>query len=1130
MITVDTLEISNVHVGAEPVSAVYWGVHKVWPGGYGEVAAELSGAGVLSATAIPSAAAEASLSGHGVLSAVDFARERVPALLVGAGELSGLAFSEFSVPADLTGDGALSATAFPRKLVSAQLDGQGQLSASALALDTSLSPQFGTEGSLSVIIESTVINPEGETRIIILENDTVYDKQVPDYLVACYVTLIGGGASGGNGTNNAFASGGGGGGGGGRIDRVSIDPSLLGTTYSLVTGNGGGWRNILAASGVAGLASTFTSGGIALSAGGGEGGGGAATGIVPGGAGGTCSATGIAVTSYTGGPGCASNPSTPAGASAQATFNNQGSGGGSGWSRNTPATKGGSSLYVAGGELEQITVLSAGLGNGGAGAAGATENYTLWTPETDDISSGGLYGGGGGGGCSTGLFGRPSAGSLGAQGYAKLELERFVPADVAEPVSLENTSVVNAPVPNCSGMYVTLIGAGGAGGTALSIYSPYWCYPGGGGGGGGRITRVWIPIDQLGPTYTITRGVGVAGAAGGDSSFTSGSVTLVARGGAKGGNGGQNTNGTAGPGGSYTISGITATGYNGAQGGTGYTGASGSPGTASANAGAGGGGGGIIGHDDTSGDSYCAGAAGGNSTASIPVVNGGATAPAGSAAQGNPGGNQHPQLGGGAGGGGGASGGGAGRAGGRGGNYGGGSGGGSGSRGAVAASTPGGDGYTLVEYTPIVPVKQPITFVGSGQLILSEFVASTHIARPQFNGVGQLDAAILQGARGDFTAEGTLDVHIEIVQRFGINVTFSAEGALGAGAMTAAHAPQLTAYTTATTYTVPDWCDAYDGIALGGGGGGEGGGVGYTAGCGGERGAWAERTILRGRDIAMTNRTGTTAIGGGGSSGGAGGQGGTSTVTPTGVGSLAVSATGGVGGQARKSYSQGNAGHGATALNWVNEFGATVSIPGSNDTGTVGSNSNGSAANAPGGGGGGGGGGLVTNLGNGAAGAAGRCWVNCYQTQPRPTILIPTTTYAQSSVYEENVGATWATMNNFNADGAKGGTGTEDGDQWIMADTNRYGTITHIVLGYDYLHTLDGGWGPEHTEGCAVYGCNDGGVDWPTSWTPITTTPTLASTGVQNGLVGIPINAAYRWILISSPGYLCLTEFEVWRS
>jgi hypothetical protein len=121
-----------------------------------------------------------------------------------------------------------------------------------------------------------------------------------------------------------------------------------------------------------------------------------------------------------------------------------------------------------------------------------------------------------------------------------------------------------------------------------------WNVPGGsGGGGGGRVNRIWIPVENLGPTYSTSFGRGgLAGRAGGDSLFTSGQVALAARGGKPGViSGAYGARVAGGAGGSFSTGIMNGTGVNGSAGGGSYM-QGGSPGAANTgDAGPGGGGG-----------------------------------------------------------------------------------------------------------------------------------------------------------------------------------------------------------------------------------------------------------------------------------------------------------------------------------------------------------------------------------------------------------------------------------------------------------------------------------------------------------------------------------------------------------
>lgn len=289
------------------------------------------------------------------------------------------------------------------------------------------------------------------------------------------------------------------------------------------------------------------------------------------------------------------------------------------------------------------------------------------------------------------------------------------------PFTVENTNVSNDPVPGgtCVGCWVTLDGGGGGGGSGRRSSSTT-VFKGGGGGGGGaaRFPRFFIAIADLGSTYSLTRGAsgpgapgptvsntdGSAGTAGGNSVFTSGSVTVTAQGGAAGGGGTVSTTGTGGAAGSASSSGLSPapTGFNGTAGGNG---ASSSTATAPPNNTAGGaaGGGGSAGQN-ASGTGGVA-AKGGDTTTGT-----GGAAGTGS----NPGNDGPDQTAGNPG----PGGGGAARnvvSVGDGGDYGGGGAGGTTATSGTTNAGDGGVGYTKVEWTDVVP--HPVTFdaVGGGR-------------------------------------------------------------------------------------------------------------------------------------------------------------------------------------------------------------------------------------------------------------------------------------------------------------------------------------------------------------------------------------------------------------------------------
>lgn len=263
------------------------------------------------------------------------------------------------------------------------------------------------------------------------------------------------------------------------------------------------------------------------------------------------------------------------------------------------------------------------------------------------------------------------------------------------PYTEYNTNRTNEPVPDGAvGCLVTLHGGGAAGGMGGNQFQ----YGGSGGGGGAKI-KVFILIADLGPTYSVTRGLGgVAGAsptAGGASTFSSGTRSLSA-GGGQPGSSGANPNPPGGAGGTPSTTNVTgADTAAGKAGGAGYL-TNAFPGESDLynNAGAGGGGGTVA------NNTYPGGTGGDSKTRSggVGQIAGPGAAPT-DAAAGN----------GGAGGAGGSSS----YAGGDGGLYGGG-GGGAGHNGTYGGD--GGDGGTVVEWVDEVPLPE-LRYVGGAQVL-----------------------------------------------------------------------------------------------------------------------------------------------------------------------------------------------------------------------------------------------------------------------------------------------------------------------------------------------------------------------------------------------------------------------------
>ena len=156
------------------------------------------------------------------------------------------------------------------------------------------------------------------------------------------------------------------------------------------------------------------------------------------------------------------------------------------------------------------------------------------------------------------------------------------------------------------------------------------------------------------------------------------------------------------------------------------------------------------------------------------------------------------------------------------------------------------------------------------------------------------------------------------------------------------------------SYTIPEWADAIDVIAIGGGEGGDYGTIGPAN--GGLAGEWAYTTLVRGEDIPMENLKITGVVGAGG---GVNGRRGEDTVV-TAAGAPTLTAAGGDGQQEFNSWGQG-AGQ-VTVNGIIYRGGGSKSTPGG-------------WGNAPGGGGAGG-----WLFGNGGRGARGQVWFRAYRT------------------------------------------------------------------------------------------------------------------------------------------------------
>ncbi|GAB4677572.1 serine hydrolase domain-containing protein [Mycobacterium avium] len=251
-------------------------------------------------------------------------------------------------------------------------------------------------GGMSSAAAGAVYAP-GEFQPFTEVNQDRNNQPIPDGCTGCYVTLLGAGGPGGRGTSTYNATGGSGGGGGGRINRIFIPRAELGDTYT-------------AGHGVNGGDSVFTSGAIALRAGGG--GAGYCTAAygatAVGGAGGTWSATGLdGVTGANGSAGA--NSSMMGGANGNPNTDDAGPGG-----------AGGRGSYGALSGAQTTGAASSTVPAGAAGKPGGDAQPGHAGASGGEGAAGGKYGAGGGGGYSYGnVAGQP--GGPGADGLVMVE-------------------------------------------------------------------------------------------------------------------------------------------------------------------------------------------------------------------------------------------------------------------------------------------------------------------------------------------------------------------------------------------------------------------------------------------------------------------------------------------------------------------------------------------------------------------------------------------------------------------------------------------------------------------------------------------------------------------------------------
>lgn len=274
------------------------------------------------------------------------------------------------------------------------------------------------------------------------ENTARVNYTTPSNINGVRVSLIGGGGGGGSGADNGGAdggtmTGGGGGGGGSHIRKAYISKNLIGSTFTVTVGSGGAGAPTSVGQngnpGVAGGASSFISGSVNLTAGGGQPGqGGSKSGTVgAGGNGGSATSTGMTpqdIIQGTAGGNASDGVANPAKDGVDNTNKRGGgAGGGGGGSRGWlggryMAGRGGRTVYSnIGGSPGPLDTTTAGTtpssvspfpGAGGGGGGPKTGTYG------GVGGAGGSRGGGGGGGAGGNTA---TAGGAGGAGYTRVE-------------------------------------------------------------------------------------------------------------------------------------------------------------------------------------------------------------------------------------------------------------------------------------------------------------------------------------------------------------------------------------------------------------------------------------------------------------------------------------------------------------------------------------------------------------------------------------------------------------------------------------------------------------------------------------------------------------------------------------
>ncbi len=202
--------------------------------------------------------------------------------------------------------------------------------------------------------------------------------------------------------------------------------------------------------------------------------------------------------------------------------------------------------------------------------------------------------------------------------------------------------------------------------------------------------------------------------------------------------------------------------------------------------------------------------------------------------------------------------------------------------------------------------------------------------------------------------------------------------------VTMSHAPTLTTYSSAGTftYTIPQWATHVDVIVVGGGGGGrEGNGGNLQTGNGGLAGSWYFRTLNRGADITWSTATLTAVVGAPGPGGPRTtgdtnltlGRGGDSIVSSD---SFTLVGSGGAGGIGTSTSPAAGSSPGNVVVGGNTYTGGATAPSGSSRT----------VGNAPGGGGGGGAGGFINSQTAGMDGAPGTVYFYAYTKVPMPQV------------------------------------------------------------------------------------------------------------------------------------------------